>query len=265
MFLKDFIWGRYLDTGSVVHRLDPRTKLLVFISLMVDLFLLHHPIFLLLLGGIIFALVLVAKISPKTAFQNLRPFVWLFAITLLVHLFLTDGRILLIIPYLNWDITFEGFWKGLFFSLRIGLLILLSALLMFTTTPLELTDAMKRLLAPLKKIKIPVDDLAMMVNLTLCFVPLVMDEAVRIRDAQLSRGLDFKGGLLKKTKNLIPLIVPVVYSTFRRADHLALAMEARGYRGGGGRTSFHQLVLRGKDGGVLIGSLILLLLITRYA
>lgn len=245
--LSDITFGQYLPTGSVVHRLDPRTKLLVVFGLMVMIFVLKSPSFYLLLALLLVIAAALSRLPAHLILRNLRAFLWLFLITFGIHLFTTQGGSIPPFPMWKVDITYEGLENGLFFSCRLALLILMATLLMLTTSPMELTDGIERSLSPFKRLGLPVHELAMMMVIALRFIPVLIEEADRLRKAQLARGASFRGNLIKRAKSLIPLLVPLFLSAFRRADELALAMEARCYRGGEGRTSFNQLRLNWRD------------------
>ena len=184
--------------------------------------------------------VAVSKIPPLTILKTLKPLIWIILFTLLIHFVSHDGKILAEFWILK--ITDEGIKFGVLISLRLVLLIVLSSLLTFTTSPIKLTDAMEKLLSPLSKFGVPAHELAMMMTIALRFIPTLIEETDKIIKAQKSRGADFESGnLLQRLKNFVPILVPLFLSSFRRADELAMAMEARCYRGGAGRTHFKQL------------------------
>jgi energy-coupling factor transport system permease protein len=179
--------------------------------------------------------------------KNLRPFIWLFFFTFSMHALLTSGRVLWTVPYLDLEITAQGLALGAFFSLRLAVVIVAASLMTLTTAPMELTGGLERLLGPLRRFRFPVHELAMMVTISLRFIPVLIDEAERLHKAQLARGADFSGGPIRRARSLIPLLVPLFVSAFDRADRLALAMESRCYRGGDRRTSFHELAFARRD------------------
>ena len=263
-FFTDITLGQYIPTGSVIHRLDPRAKLLSFLFLVCSVMMVKqiwcYLFFLLLLALLIW----LSKLPPAYPLRNLKSFIWLFVITILLHLFFSQGRAIPLFPLNRLGATYEGLIRGVFFCLRVGILILWAALLTLTTSPVELTDGVESLLRPLKKLGFPSQELAMIIMIALRFVPLLVEETETLKKAQLARGADFGGNILQRVKSLIPLIVPLFLSTFRRADELALAMEARCYRGGKGRTSYRKLKFEGKDllalslsGVILIGGIFL--------
>lgn len=258
-FFADITLGQYIPTGSVVHRLDPRAKLLCFLLLVGSVMLVRAIWGYLFLIFILALIVRLSQLPPPYLLRNLRSFVWLFVITLFLHLFFSQGRTIPLFPLDQLGATYEGLVKGVFFCLRLGILILLATLLTLTTSPVELTDGIESLLRPLKRFGFPSQELAMMMMIALRFVPLLVEEAETLKKAQLARGADFGGNILQRVKSLIPLIVPLFLSTFRRADELALAMEARCYRGGKGRTSYSRLKFGGKDFLALSLSMIILI------
>ena len=179
-----------------------------------------------------------AKINPKTAFKGLKPLVIVIVLTALLNIFYTKGT-----PIIEgWIITWEGLKKALFMSVRIVLLIVGTFMLTYTTSPMALTDGLEHLLRPLKKIKIPVHEMSMMMSMALRFIPTLIEETDKIMSAQKARGADFESGsILRRAKALLPILVPLFISAFRRADELAIAMESRCYHGGDGRTRLKQL------------------------
>lgn len=188
-----------------------------------------------------------SRLPVSLVLRNIRPFLWLFTLTIIVHLIWTSGRILYHIPILNLDITYEGLQLGLRYTARLVLFILLATTLTLSTSPIEMMDALERMGRPLQRWRVPVHELTLMLSLSLRFVPTLMEEAMRIRNAQLSRGAHFEGSLVKKLRNLVPMLLPLFISAFRRADELAYAMDARGYTGGDGRTCFTILKFRPAD------------------
>ncbi|MBN1998805.1 energy-coupling factor transporter transmembrane protein EcfT [candidate division KSB1 bacterium] len=240
-FLSDITLGHYYPSDSFIHRLDPRTKLLATMLLMMTCMISQKPIVLAVFGVILLVAVYLSKIPVRFILKNLRPFAVLFLITLFVHMFWTSGTILYTVPELNIEITREGLYMGVVYSARLALLVVFAALLTLSTSPIELTDAMEKMLAPLKRLRVPTHEIVMMLTLSLRFIPTLMEEAERLKNAQISRGATFDGPVYKRIKNVIPLILPLFISSFRRADELALAMDARCYHGGEGRTSFKKL------------------------
>jgi len=245
--LSDITLGRYVPLDSVVHRLDPRAKLIAALALMVALVIARGFLPLFGFAGFLVLVVLLSQLPIRFVFRSLRPFLWLFAFTLLLHAFLTPGRPLLSFSTGEITLTVEGLKLGAFFAFRLALLILGASLVTLTTSPIDLTDGLESLLSPFRKVGLPAHELAMMMTIALRFVPTFIDEAERLRKAQLARGASFSGGPIRKIKSLVPLLVPLFLSAFRRADQLALAMESRCYRGGEGRTAFTLLKFRARD------------------
>ena len=236
--LKDITLGQYFPGNTIAHRLDPRTKLLLVIVYIVGLFNTADFIgyaFVIAITGLGMHL---AKINPKTAFKGLKPLVIVIVLTALLNIFYTKGT-----PIIEgWIITWEGLKKALFMSVRIVLLIVGTFMLTYTTSPMALTDGLERLLRPLKKIKIPVHEMSMMMSMALRFIPTLIEETDKIMSAQKARGADFESGsIMRRAKALLPILVPLFISAFRRADELAIAMESRCYHGGDGRTRLKQL------------------------
>ncbi len=242
--LKDITLGQYFPGNTVAHRLDPRTKLLLVIMYIVGLFNAY--------GWYSYAFVLVitalcmfiSKIKPGTALKGLKPIIFIIVLTALLNIFYTTGT-----PIFEGSrITWEGIAKAVMMSVRIILLIIGTFLLTYTTSPIALTDGLESLLNPLKKIKVPVHEMAMMMSMALRFIPTLIEETDKIMSAQKARGADFEtGSLMKRAKALLPILVPLFVSSFRRADELAVAMESRCYHGGNGRTRMKQLKMQGID------------------
>lgn len=257
--INDITLGQYIAGDSFIHRLDPRTKLasIVFFmtSLLVSLNIAVLTCFLILS----FLIVVFSGLSFKLVFRNLRPFWWLFVLTLVIHMFWTKGEPWIQIPVLNAAVSLQGLELGLIYSLRLGLLILFAAILTLTTSPIELTDALDALLSPFKRLKLPVHEIVLMLTLSLRFIPTLLQEAQRIRNAQLSRGASFEGSLKNKIYSVVPVILPLFVSAFRRADELALAMDARCYAGGEGRTCYQRLVYKSQDYVIFLFSVAILI------
>ena len=244
--LTDITIGQFFPGTSALHRMDPRTKLLLLVVLMASIFVFDTSGGYAVLTGLAMLLMLVSGVPMRMYFRSLRPLWWILAFTFLIHLCATPGDIFFHIWI--FDMTKEGLTRGFFLCLRLVLLILFSSLLTFTTSPLSLTDGMERLLRPLKVVGVPAHELAMMMTIALRFVPTLIEETDTIMKAQQSRGADFSSGnALKRVRHLIPILVPLFISSFRRADELAVAMEARCYRGGEGRTRMKELRVGGID------------------
>ena len=255
--LKDITLGQYFPGKTVVHRLDPRTKLILVIVYIVALFSAKHfltyGIMLLSLCGIIAA----SRIQPKVILRSLKPLLFIIALTGLLNLFYTQGEPLVKLWILT--ITREGVRSAIFMVLRISMLIAGTFMLTYTTSPIALTDGLEMLLNPLKKIKVPVHELSMMMCIALRFIPTLIEETDKIMSAQKARGADFEtGSLLQRAKALIPILVPLFISSFRRADELAVAMECRCYHGGDGRTRMKQLRYQRNDIVALVGGFVIM-------
>ena len=234
--LKDITLGQYFPGKTVIHRLDPRTKLLLLIVYLVAVFMAKTYLSAALVLGFLAAVTWLGRIPFKAMTRGLRPMLIFIGFTAILNLFYTKGGTLL----LDWwifEIWSEGVKTAFFMVLRIMLLICGSFLLTYTTSPIALTDALERLLSPLKKLRFPVHELAMMMSIALRFIPTLIEETDKIMSAQKARGADFEtGSLVRRAKALIPVLVPLFVSAFRRADELATAMECRCYHGGEGRT-----------------------------
>lgn len=249
--------GQYVAGESYVHRLDPRTKLGLLLGYTIVLFALHHwPAYAVMTLSTLLAAA-AARVTPASVLGNLRPLAWLFALTVVLNSLAVSGRPLLHLGPLT--ISQEGLLLGLRLGVRLALLVVTASLLTLTTSPIALTDGLESLLRPLGR-WLPVHEIAMMMTVALRFIPTLAEEAERIMKAQMARGADFqRGGPVRRLRSLLPLLVPLFVSAFRRADELALAMEARGYRGGAGRTRYRELRLRPLD--ALAGSLGVLVLV----
>ena len=244
--IRDITIGQYYQTESVIHRLDPRVKLLGTLLFIVALFNYKNPLGYAL--GVIF-LIMVIKLSHvpfKFITKGLKGIVIIMLMTVLINLFLTPGTTAVALGKLT--ITYEGIATALSMMLRLILLIMGSSIVTLTTTPNNLTDGLEKGLGFLKIFKVPVGDVAMMMSIALRFIPILLEETDRIMKAQLARGADFESGnLMKKAKALVPVLVPLFVSAFRRAGDLAMAMEARCYRGGDGRTKMKPLIYKKRD------------------
>lgn len=234
--LRNVTIGQYLPGNSVVHRLDPRTKLLLSFAFIVVLFIVDGFLAYAFFGLLVVLVARAARVPLGMLLRGLKPLTFIIALTVLLHFFTTrGGTTLLHFGFLRIDSA--GVLQGIFLALRLILLVTATSLLTLTTSPIALTDGLERLLAPGQRIGIPAHELAMMMTIALRFIPTLIEEAEKIMRAQLARGADFEsGGILKRARSLLPLLVPLFISAFRRADELAMAMEARAYRGGTNRT-----------------------------
>jgi len=255
--LADIMLGQYFPGNSIIHCLDPRTKIISTILFISSIFLAESYQSYVVVGVFVATIIAVAKIPIIMLVRSLKPLWIILVLTLLIHIFTTPGTILYTLGPLT--VTQEGLRQGFFMSLRLIFLIIVSSLLTFTTSPVSLTDGIERLLGPFKKIGLPAHELAMMMTIALRFIPTLLEETDRIMKAQMARGADFtSGNLLRRARNMIPLLVPLFISAFRRADELATAMESRCYRGGDHRTRMKQLKIKFCDF-VAYGMLLLLI------
>ncbi|HCT92351.1 MAG TPA: transporter [Lachnospiraceae bacterium] len=244
--LRDITLGQYYQAESVIHRLDPRVKLVGTILYIISLFLFDH--FTGYVAAAVF-LIIVIRLSGvpfRYMVKGMKAIVFLLLLTMVFNLFLTPGETL--VQFWKLTITKEGLRIAIFMAIRLTFLIIGSSLMTLTTTPNNLTDGMEKLMNPLKKVKVPVHEIAMMMSIALRFIPILMEETDKIMKAQIARGADFESGnIVKKAKALVPLLVPLFVSAFRRANDLAMAMEARCYQGGEGRTKMKPLQYKKRD------------------
>lgn len=242
--LKDVTLGQFFPGDTVVHRLDPRTKLIWVILYIVALFNAYNWWSYLAVFAVTVACIWASRIKPKTILRGLKPLIIVIVLTAVLNLFYTDGT-----PVLpGWIITWEGMKKAFLLVARIMMLIAGTFLLTYTTSPIALTDGMEILFGPLKKIKVPVHEMSMMMSMALRFIPTLTEETDKIMSAQKARGADFEtGSLLQRAKALLPILVPLFVSAFRRADELAVAMESRCYHGGEGRTRMKAMKMAARD------------------
>lgn len=244
--LRDITLGQYYQTDSLIHRLDPRTKLVGTICFIISLFLVDNFIGYLLAGLFLFAVIRLSKVPFKFMVRGMKAILFLLVIAVVFNLFLTPGEV--IWSFWKLQITKEGIRLAVFMGIRLCFLIMGSSVMTLTTTPNNLTDGLEKLLGPLKKLKVPVHEIAMMMSIALRFIPILLEETDKIMKAQIARGADFESGnLIKKVKSLVPLLVPLFISAFRRANDLAMAMEARCYRGGDHRTKMKPLIYQKRD------------------
>lgn len=262
--LTDITLGQYYPGDSFLHRLDPRTKILCTMIFICSIFLANnwwsYGLVILFTGSCIF----ISRVPWRMIWKSLRPLWLILVFTLMIHVLTTPGTEIFSIGPIH--VSEEGLRNGTLMTLRLVFLIAFSSLLTYTTSPIVLTDGIEALLMPFKRIGVPAHELAMMMTIALRFIPTLLEETDRIMKAQASRGADFTtGNLWQKAKGLIPLLVPLFISAFRRADDLATAMEARCYRGGEGRTKMHQLIYTKRDYTAFCAILfILILLIVMY-
>ena len=244
--LRDITLGQYYQTDSIIHRLDPRVKLVTTLCYIVSLFIVDNWIGYVVAGLFLLMVVRLSKVPFKFMVRGMKSIIFLLLIAVVFNLFLTPGEPLVMVW--KFRITKEGVRLAGFMAVRLVFLIMGSSVMTLTTTPNNLTDALEKLLKPLKIFKVPVHEIAMMMSIALRFIPILLEETDKIMKAQIARGADFESGnLIKKAKSLVPLLVPLFISAFRRANDLAMAMEARCYRGGEQRTKMKPLVYKRRD------------------
>ena len=239
--LRDITLGQFFPGNTMLHRCDPRTKILLVAAIIAALFVCDSFVPYVILTVFIFGLVLSANLKLKMVIRGIKPILFIIIFTAVLNLFTTGGDDII------WragvvSITMQGIYRAILLGARLALLVVGASILTYTTSPIQLTDGLERMFSPLKKLHVPVHELAMVMSLALRFIPTLIEETDKIMSAQRARGADFDSGcLLQRAKALIPLLVPLFVSAFRRADELATAMECRLYRGDVGRTRLHQL------------------------
>ena len=247
--ISDITLGQFFPGFSVIHKLDPRTKILLSLIFIVSIFVANNVLAFLLLTLAVGVTVSLSRISFKVILKGIKPIIIILLFTAILNLFLTVGEGEPLVEFWVLKIYTEGIVRAFLMAYRVILLIIgTSVLLTYTTSPISLTDGLESLLAPLKKIGVPVHLFAMMMSIALRFIPTLVEETEKIMNAQKSRGADFSsGGLIKRAKALIPILIPLFVSSFKRADELATAMECRCYRGDKNRTKLVKLSMRGRD------------------
>lgn len=244
--IRDITIGQYYPADSILHRLDPRVKFVGTMVYIVSLFIFSSWFGYVVAALSLIAMIIISKVPFKFMVKGLKPVMMLLLITMFFNLIFTPGEVI----WSFWiiKITKEGIRMSLKMGVRLVFLIIGASLMTLTTTPNQLTDGLERLMRPLNKIHVPVHEIAMMMSIALRFIPILLEETDKIMKAQMARGADFEsGGLVQKVKNMVPLLVPLFVSAFRRANDLAMAMEARCYHGGDGRTQMKPLVYAGRD------------------
>jgi len=262
--LKDITLGQYFPGNTVVHKLDPRIKFVLTLVYITALFTAKGFLAYALMFIVLLTCMSLSRIKPKTALRGLRPVMIIIIITVILNIFFIKGETVYF-EYRSVIITREGLLNAFFMAARLMMLIVGTFLLTYTTSPIALTDGLESILNPLKKIRLPIHELAMMMSIALRFIPTLIEETDKIMSAQKARGADFEtGGLLKRARAILPLVIPLFISAFRRADELATAMESRCYHGGEGRTRMKVLKAAGRDfaallyGAVIIAAVIFL-------
>lgn len=245
--LRDITLGQFFPGNTFIHRLDPRTKLLAVILYIVALFNAQGVVTYAIVAALLALCIIVSRVPFRSLTRGLKPIYIIVAFTAIMNLFFTSGTPLGT-GWLLSHITQEGLRSAIYMILRIVMLIMGTFLLTYTTSPISLTDGLESLLSPLKKLRLPVHELAMMMSIALRFIPTLIEETDKIMSAQKARGADFESGnIFQRARALVPILVPLFISAFRRADELATAMECRCYHGGEGRTRMKQMKLHGRD------------------
>ncbi|RST71807.1 energy-coupling factor transporter transmembrane protein EcfT [Siminovitchia acidinfaciens] len=259
--MEKMIFGRYIPGDSVLHRLDPRSKLLFVFGFILIVFLANNVITYSLLVGFVLMLILISKMNISFLMNGLKPVIILIVFTFFLQLFFNkEGAVIFSIGKVH--IHEEGLRMAIFISTRFFLLVFVTTLMTLTTTPITLTDGLESLMKPLNRFNFPVHELALMMSISLRFIPTLMDETDKIMKAQMARGVEFSSGPIKdRIKAIVPLLIPLFVSSFKRAEELATAMEARGYRGGEGRTKYRLLEWEGRDTGAAVVFLVLMALL----
>jgi len=238
--IRDITLGQYYPGRSVIHRLDARTKIIATFLYIIELFLVNNFRGFLIAAAALFAVIACSRVPLKFIFRGLSAVFLIIAFTFVINLFMVDGRVLWHWKFLT--ITYEGLSRAFFMAVRLVLLIIGSSIMTLTTKPVELTDGMEKLLKPLSKIGVPSHEIALMMTIALRFIPTLMEETDKIIKAQQARGADFESGnIVQRAKSLIPILIPLFVSSFRIAQDLAMAMEARCYHGGDGRTRMNEI------------------------
>lgn len=239
--IKDITLGQYFPGQSVIHRLDPRMKIILTIAYMVMLFMASNAVGLCIAAVFMVVVTAVSRIPLRMVFRGVKPLIPIIILTAVINAFYIQGHTLFTLFHFM-TVTYEGLELAVFMSVRIIFLIVGTSMMTYTTSPIALTDALERLLSPLKKIKLPVHELSMMMTIALRFIPTLIEETDKIISAQKARGADFESGnIVRRMKALVPILIPLFVSAFRRAEELALAMDCRCYQGGEGRTRLRQL------------------------
>ena len=244
--------GQYLPYDTFIHRLDPRVKLIASLLFIITIFFVQTFIGYIPFVVLLIIMIYIGKIPVKSLIKSIKPLIWILLITGLINLFTTSGKTLFTIFSLT--ATYEGLYKTIFMFVRIIMIVVATSVLTFTTSPMELTDGLEKLFSPLKRFGFPAGELAMMVSISLRFIPTLFEEAQRIKMAQMARGADFESGnIINRAKNMIPLLVPLFINALKRSGDLATAMEARLYRIGEERTKLNEIYMHRTDWISIIG------------
>ncbi|MDR0862401.1 MAG: energy-coupling factor transporter transmembrane protein EcfT [Oscillospiraceae bacterium] len=255
--LKDITLGQFFPGNSIVHRLDPRTKLALTLFYIVALFMCKSYFAFALMAVVLVAIIVASQLNARVILKGLKPVAIIIIVTAILNIFLTPGE-----PIFEWwiiSISVEGIIMAVLMAVRLILLVTGTFMVSYTTSPLALTDAIESLLSPLKKLHFPVHELAMMMSIALRFIPTLIEETDKIMSAQKARGADFEtGNILRRAKAMLPILVPLFISAFSRADELADAMESRCYHGGIGRTRMNTLHAEARDYVALLGGVVII-------
>jgi len=258
--LRDIALGQYFPGDTMIHKLDPRTKLIGIMLYLVALFVANSPLTLGIVALFLLLMMGISKVNIRQMLRGLRPLVLILVLTGLLNMFLTPGEP--IVSLWRLSITWEGLSRSIILIVRIVMMVMSTFILTYTTTPMALTDGLEKLMSPLRRIRVPVHELAMIMGTALRFIPTLIEETDKIINAQKARGADFEtGNLIRHAKALLPILVPLFMSAFRRADELAIAMESRCYHGGEGRTRMRQLQFARRDILTDIASVLLLAIV----
>ncbi len=268
--LKDITIGQYIAGDSPIHKMDARIKILCALAFIILLFLVKGPIEYAVISLFIIVVIALSKVSFKFIAKGLKPMLFVLVFTVLINVLMTGGESIftLDLKLFTLNITKEGIIMGVYMLLRLIYLIIATSILTLTTSPLMLTDGIEKLLNPFRVIKVPAHEIAMMMSIAIRFIPTIAEETDKIKKAQTARGADFESGsIIRRTKAMIPLLVPLFVSSFRRADELAVAMDSRCYRGGPGRTRMKEMHLSRYDlfAGITFFILIGILVVSRIA
>lgn len=263
--IRDITLGQYYPGKSAIHRLDARTKILATLAYIVELFVVNNFWGFLIAGVALFTVIAISRVPLKFIFRGLTAVFLIILFTFIINLFMVNGRVLW--HWWIFTITYEGLERAFFMAIRLVLLIIGSSILTLCTKPIELTDGLEKLLRPLSKIGVPSHEIALMMTIALRFIPTLMEETDKIIKAQEARGADFESGsIIQRAKSLIPILIPLFVSSFRIAQELALAMEARCYHGGSGRTRMNEIHFGKNDivAAILLVAFLGLIIFSRY-
>jgi len=246
---KDITIGQYVEGESFIHKMDPRVKILLSLLYIVVLFIVSSPIAYVMFTAFTVFIVMLSKLPVRYVIKGLKPMLYILVFTAVLNLFMTPGEnVLWTIPLINLKITYEGLKTAGLMLLRLVYLVVATSILTLTTSPLMLTDGIEKILKPFEIIKVPAHEIAMMMTIAIRFIPTLSEETEKIMKAQMARGADFESGnVIRRARAMIPLLVPLFISAFRRADDLAVAMDSRCYHGGKKRTRMKQMKITYRD------------------